>query len=143
MPSYFTPTVSVASSIGKLRYALVPNGVLPDGNYTIVISPGIAYDAAGNQELTGGTFTFRILTGDANGDGVVGFDDLLVVAQNYGQSGRTFAQGNFNYDAAGQVNFDDLLIIAQKYGTSLLLAPAPDSPQTLRSEKRSRPVDDI
>jgi len=48
-----------------------------------------------------------------NGDGAVDFNDLLILAQHYGQPG-TFPQGDLNGD--GTVGFDDLLIIAQNYG---------------------------
>ena len=59
--------------------------------------------------------------------GAVDFDDLLSLATNYSSSagGRTWRQGNFNYDAAdplvGAVGFDDLLLLAKNYGLSLLV----------------------
>lgn len=53
--------------------------------------------------------------GDTNFDGVVDFDDLLTLAQNYGApSGRWWADGDFDFD--GNVDFDDLLTLAQQYG---------------------------
>lgn len=53
--------------------------------------------------------------GDTNDDGVVNFDDLLTLAQHYGQHGGNinWEQGDFNND--NTVNFDDLLILAQNY----------------------------
>ena len=65
---------------------------------------------------------FTVLRGDVNGDRAVNFDDLLVVAQNYGQSSRRWSSGDFTYD--GAVDFDDLLILAQAYNTSLLQGAA-------------------
>ena len=53
--------------------------------------------------------------GDANLDGSVGFDDLLVLAQHYGNAG-SFADGDFTGD--GTVGFSDLLVLAQNYGQS-------------------------
>ena len=53
------------------------------------------------------------LIGDANGDGAVNFQDLLILAQHYGQPGG-LADGDFNGD--GTVGFDDLLLLAQHYG---------------------------
>lgn len=56
------------------------------------------------------------ITGDADLDGAVNFNDLLVLAQNYGQGGRFWAAGDFDY--SGDVAFSDLLLIAQNYGSS-------------------------
>lgn len=56
------------------------------------------------------------LPGDANHDGVVGFADLVAVAQNYGRGDRVWEQGDFNGD--GKVDFADLVIVAQRYGSS-------------------------
>lgn len=75
--------------------------------------------------------------GDANLDGNVNFDDLLRTAQSYGSVGKSFAQGNFNYDATGNVDFDDLLLLAQFYGTSAV-ATAPASTLETRTTTRSR-----
>jgi len=62
--------------------------------------------------------------GDANLDGAVNFADLLVLAQNYNQTGRSWSEGDFDYDPAGQVtNFGDLLKLAQNYNRM------PSSPQ--------------
>lgn len=54
------------------------------------------------------------LKGDCNLDGDVDFDDLLIIAQNYGASSRLWHQGDSDYN--GSVNFDDLLSVAQNYG---------------------------
>lgn len=65
--------------------------------------------------------TLLPLLGDANGDGRVNFDDLLILAQNYGKPGG-FSQGDFNSD--GSVGFDDLLLLAQHYGQAAAAAAA-------------------
>ncbi len=53
--------------------------------------------------------------GDTNLDKKVNFDDLLALAQNYGdQSTGTWAKGDF--DGNNAVAFDDLLLLAQNYG---------------------------
>ena len=93
--------------------------ILPDGAYHLTLPSGSIQDAAGNVGTEAFALDFHVLAGDANRDRVVNFSDLLVIAQNYGQSNRTFSQGNFNYSPDGVVNFSDLLIIAQKYGSSL------------------------
>lgn len=59
------------------------------------------------------------IDGDANIDGVVNFDDLLVVAQNYGlSSGANWRTGDFSGE--GAVTFDDLLAVAQHYSAGAL-----------------------
>lgn len=65
------------------------------------------------------------IEGDANLDRIVNFTDLLRVSQNYGQSGRMWSLGNFDYDATNSVSFSDLLKLSQHYGDSLVTANRP------------------
>jgi hypothetical protein len=64
------------------------------------------------------------LLGDATLDGVVDFNDLVHIAQNYTtQPGPgAWSQGDFNYD--GNVDFTDLTALAQNYNTTLAPTPA-------------------
>jgi PEP-CTERM motif len=64
------------------------------------------------------------LAADANLDGSVDFPDLVSLAQNFGFTGRDWAQGNFNYDSTGTVAFSDLVILAQEFGDSTTIASA-------------------
>ena len=59
----------------------------------------------------------RALRGDTNASGTVDFNDLVALAQAYGQAGR-WRQGDFNYD--GMIDFADLVSLAQNYNTTLL-----------------------
>ena len=54
--------------------------------------------------------------------------DFNVIAANFGQTGRTFSQGNFNYDPAGNVNLDDFNLLASRFGTILPSQPDSQSP---------------
>jgi hypothetical protein len=56
--------------------------------------------------------------GDANFDTHIDFDDLLILAQHYGEANPTkdVHVGDLNLD--GDVNFDDLLALAQHYQAS-------------------------
>jgi hypothetical protein len=57
------------------------------------------------------------LVGDLNGDGAVGFDDLLKLAQNYGHSNARYSTGDL--DGSGTVDFSDLLLLGQNFGSTL------------------------
>jgi hypothetical protein len=94
----------------------LPDG-LPDGRYRLSIPRTMLVDALGNTTGSDIVIDATFMLGDATGDGAINFDDLLVLATNYNQSGRTTSQGDFSYD--GTVNFDDLLILAARYNTSL------------------------
>lgn len=93
----------------------------PDGNYRATLS-GTGVSANGVPMGTNVDVDFYILRGDANRDRRVDFNDLLVLAQNYGGMNKNFTQGNFDLDTQGKVDFSDLLLLAQRYGTSLSLA---------------------
>jgi autotransporter-associated beta strand protein len=79
----------------------------------------VTYDATGVNVTAA-------LPGDADLNTIVGFSDLVQLAQNYNLSGRVWAQGDFN--GTGTVDFDDLVVLAQNYnGTAtpggLMLGP--------------------
>jgi hypothetical protein len=54
------------------------------------------------------------LPGDANINGAVGFEDLVLLAQNYNLTDKTWFDGDF--DLTGKVDFQDLVVLAQHYG---------------------------
>jgi hypothetical protein len=60
---------------------------------------------------------FHALGGDANRDKRVNLADFNILAANFGQSNRTFSQGDFSYD--GVVNLADFNILASKFGVAL------------------------
>lgn len=113
---------------------------LVKGSYTVsAFADGIA-DHAGNLLSGGISYLFSYLPGDASGNGTVDFDDLLLIAQNYGKTGAAlWTEGDFNYD--GKIDFDDLLIVAQGYGTSSLAAATPKvaaTPAEVARDRRSK-----
>jgi Dockerin type I domain len=79
-----------------------------------LLTPG-AFDWAVFDETTGELRLRPRLRGDANRDGVVDFNDLVVLAQNYNSEVSTdqWASGDFNGD--GVVDFNDLVALAQNY----------------------------
>ena len=74
-----------------------------------------AYNASGDSPFSS-VASAAILTGDANGDAKVDFNDYLVLESNYGQPGG-LAQGDFNGD--GTVNFNDYLVLEANYGKTI------------------------
>lgn len=95
--------------------------VLPDGHYRATLAAGSVKDPANNTLASAFTFDFNVLSGDFNRDGTVGFDDLLLLTQNYGAiDAGTFGKGDINYNR--NIDFDDLLLFAQKYGNHLFSA---------------------
>lgn len=60
------------------------------------------------------------LAGDANLDGLVNFQDLVTVVQNFNKPGTDWAQGNFTYGAS--TNFADLVAVVQNFNK--VLTPA-------------------
>lgn len=97
---------------------------LADGNYGATLTAAGITDLAGNALANDNILDFFVLAGDANHDRAVGFADLVVVAQHYGQTaGTTFSTGDLNYD--GTIGFADLVLVAQHYGTTLTPPAAP------------------
>lgn len=90
--------------------------VSADASYNIdVLAPGVTLSSASGKNYSLGT------PGDADHSGAVNFNDLLVLAQNYGTpTDATWEMGDFTFD--GAVNFPDLLALAQHYGAGSLAA---------------------
>jgi len=73
-----------------------------------------AMNAAGEGDRSEEAYAVSLLP-DLDGDGIVGFSDLLTLAQHFGQKSLvTFADGDLNGD--GVVDFTDLLTLAQHFG---------------------------
>lgn len=56
--------------------------------------------------------------GDATLDAAINFDDLLILAQHYGQPNPGRSVGVADLDLDGMTDFDDLLTLAQHYGST-------------------------
>jgi hypothetical protein len=107
------------SATKTATFTLAP-GAPQDGDYTATLPAGSVIGAnsvplAGNQSVN-----FHVLAGDADRDRDVDLDDFNILATNFGASGKTFSQGNFDYDPAGNVNLDDFNLLAGRFGVSLV-----------------------
>jgi hypothetical protein len=65
--------------------------------------------------------------GDINHDGVVDFNDFLIVANNFGHRGVTLDQGDI--DGNGSVDFSDFLVVASQFQHLAVppLSPVPEA----------------
>lgn len=84
-----------------------------NGAHSITAS---AYDAAGNTRTSTAVSVNKATTAtgaDMNGDNVVNLTELSIMANNFGQAGRTLATGDLNGD--GVVNVLDLSILATNW----------------------------
>ena len=116
-------TMSADGMQATVTYLDDPNGVLPDGWYSVSISQSsfTNADGIGNASLT--TDNFFVLNADANRDGEVNTLDFVILATNFNNPGATFSEGDFNYD--GKVNALDFNALSTGFGTIL---PAPTRP---------------
>ena len=116
--------------------------VLVDGNYRASIAPDGVTDIAGNTLASGASsFDFFILAADANRNRSVNLDDFTILAANFGQTGKVFTQGNFNYSPDGRVNLDDFTILAAQFGKTLPpLADLPRAASNALSFPAARPA---
>src|SRR5439155_16830030 len=62
---------------------------------------------------------FDFLPADANRDLNVDTIDFNILAANFSKSGKTFSQGNFDYDPAGSVDTIDFNLLAANFGKTL------------------------
>lgn len=117
----FTAAGSTRLANGTWAVTLVggSTGNTVTGNYLATHPNGYFQNSGANATSGNYPAAPTPLAGDANGDGVVNFDDLLALSRNYNRSGAGWSQGDFTGD--GVVDFNDLLILARNYGKS---APA-------------------
>jgi hypothetical protein len=108
--SYNTPTRTLTVTFPEIF-----QGVLPNGNYTAIVSAtGIVGNSA-NPMATDYQLPFRVLAGDADGNGIINFDDYVRIDNGFNNHLTGFSNGDFNYD--GVVNFDDYVIIDLAFNT--------------------------
>jgi hypothetical protein len=105
---------NAANNTATLTYTA---GILPDGNYRLLLPAANVADAAGNAMASPYTLDFFVLAGDANRDRHVTISDLGTLASNWQKPAASWDDGDFNYD--GNVTISDLGILASNWQASL------------------------
>jgi hypothetical protein len=102
------PGIVTSAGGGALGYAESMDLLGPDGG-----------DFLGQAVDRDAVLVRYTLSGDANLNGAVGFEDLVALAQNYNtvDGSAVWMKGDFTYD--GNVDFTDLVALAQNYNTSM------------------------
>src|SRR5205085_5703555 len=109
------------TNIATLTFNGYPNGVLPDGIYSLSVASTSVTDAQWNPLAQNLSSTFTVLGGDANRDGTVNALDFNALASAFGQNGD-FSKGDFNYDTL--VSTSDFTLLAANFNKTLSPAPA-------------------
>jgi Fibronectin type III domain len=118
-----TATLSIAVGAG-------PQAFLPDGNWELLIDKDDVRTTAGASLPSDlrmvpslSVDDLYVLGGDISRNRSVGFEDLLILAQNYSTSTIvSYQHGDSTYD--GLVAFSDLLVLAQNYGRKMSRPPS-------------------
>lgn len=107
-----------AGSTMILQFYFMPQHI---GNYTITIEVDCDNDIHPELDETNNTqqiLIFATIAGDINTDGKVDYQDLFILARNYGTSpgGLPYHPADFNCD--GKIDYQDLFMLARNYGKS-------------------------
>jgi hypothetical protein len=108
-PSNVSVSYDAATNTATFTFPGFANGILPDANYRATLLASGVTDPEGDAIAANDVETFRVLTGDANDDGEVNFDDYVIIDNGYNNGLSGFENGDFNYD--GEINFDDYVLI--------------------------------
>jgi hypothetical protein len=98
----------------SFSYSTWAHGLIPNGDYKAVFSNTHIDDA--NGSLPGDTMVnFFFVDADADHNRRVDSSDQAILTANFGMTGATFSEGDFNYD--GVVNLLDLNALSVYFGT--------------------------
>ncbi len=115
--AYFT---SYNATAHTLTIQMNPGNYFAESSFRLTLSAAGVVNPQGVAMSADYNFDFGFNRADFDQSGVVDFNDLLILAQHYKQSGP-YSQGDTNYD--GVVNFDDLLALAQRYQGAAIVLP--------------------
>ena len=72
---------------------------------------------------------FGALPGDGNLDGIVNFNDFVIITDNFSISQPSWTQGDYNSD--GVVNFEDFVVLSNHYELAVLTSAAIPEPSMI------------
>lgn len=105
-----------------------------DSNYRATLAAGNVRDNANNAMATDLIVDFFTLAGDGNHSRTVDIQDFNLLAANFGKTGQTFSQGNYDYSSDGAIGLTDFNILAARFGHSL---PPPPTGQSVTNQAAS------
>src|SRR5438874_3670226 len=113
---------NATNNIATFTFPGFSNGILPDANYQATIYSTQVTDAVGTALATDSVTSFFVYTADADHNRTIDTLDFNLLAANFGKTGKTFSQGNFNY--SGAVDTVDFNLLAAKFGQVFAAAGA-------------------
>lgn len=132
--SPFSPTgVTYDSNTNTATFTF--GSQVPDSSYRATIAKGNVNDPASNTMTSDLTLDFFVLRADGNHNGSVDITDFNLLAANFGKSGMTFSQGNYDYSSDGVISLTDFNVLASNFGNSM---QTPTSPQTLQVQATAK-----
>ena len=84
-------------------------------NFCATLPASAVTDLAGNAVVADSVIAFRVLRGDADGNGVVDFSDYSLIDHGFNLSLSGWSNGDF--DGNGRVDFDDYSLIDFAFNT--------------------------
>jgi hypothetical protein len=110
------PTRTLAYNSNTNQATLQFNSVLPGGEYTATLAAANVTDVAGNALAATDALNFFFLAADGSRNETVGIEDFNILATNFGKTGKTFTQGNYDYSSDGTVSITDFNVLATNFG---------------------------
>jgi hypothetical protein len=102
---------------------------LPSANYDASVAAMSISDMSSAGLSADFSTALYILSADGDRNRQVDIHDFNILATNFGKSGQTFEQGNYDYSADGKVTITDFNILATNFGKHLD-PPAGPSPMS-------------
>ncbi len=115
-----TDAYTLAFAADRCTWSIIFNGTTPlNDSYRATLKHAGIADANGNALPNDVTYDFSLLAGDGNANNSVEITDFNVLAANFGKSGQTFSQGNYDYSADGKITITDFNVLAANFGKHL------------------------